>query len=173
MFPPRKIAKKQTYRLYMKKKISILCVCIILLSCTNNKQAINSKDLQGKYEVDFSSLLQEMGDEDDSYGVAFAALLLSSIKMTIQFDGDKMIVDGSGAAVNFVNAFSEDGTILPFSTDYQIKNDSILYTRTGSEDFKKAGVLRKMGESYDYLQFVADEDNEKGTEVLTLRKMSE
>lgn len=156
----------------MKKIIFLLCSCILLASCTSHKQTIRSKDLQGKYEVDFSPLLSGVSDEDDSFETAIAALLLASMKMTMQFEDNTLIVDGTGTAMNLLNMFAEE-SVFPCAVDYEIRNDSVLYTRTGKDNFQKAGILRKMGESFDYLQFAVTGNDGKDTEILTLRKVSE
>ena len=60
---------------------------------------------------------------------------------------------------------------MPFAVDYKIVNDSVLCTRENvNAEFNEIGVLRKMGESFDYLQFVtANDDGEEI--VLTMRKI--
>ena len=54
--------------------------------------------------------------------------------------------------------------------DYNIVNDSVLCTRENANaEFQEIGVLRKVSESFDYLQFVTRNDD--GEEiVLTMRK---
>lgn len=156
----------------MKKFLSILCAGLMLIACTSNKQSFSSKDLQGKYEIDFSSLLSELNTdkEEDAMAVALAAMLLSQMEMTMQFDGDKLIVDGSSAVRNLVNVFGDKEAQMPFVIEYEIRNDSVLYTKSEGEDFTRFGVLRKMGESHDYLQLVTEEDGEQT--VLTMRKQA-
>ena len=156
----------------MKKLLSIFVVsCLLAMSCNNNKQTINSKDLQGRYEIDFSEALSQFTDEEENgFAVAFAAMLLSQMELTMQFDGDKLIIDGSDAVSSLINAFADEDERMPYVIDYKIVNDSVLCTRENANvEFQEIGVLRKMSESFDYLQFVTRNDD--GEEiVLTMRK---
>ena len=156
----------------MKKLLSVFVVCCLLaMSCNNNKQTINSKDLQGRYEIDFSeALAQFTDDEDNGFAVAFAAMLLSQMELTMQFDGDKLIIDGSDAVSSLINAFADEDERMPYVIDYNIVNDSVLCTRENANaEFQEIGVLRKVSESFDYLRFVTRNDD--GEEiVLTMRK---
>ena len=156
----------------MKKLLSFFVVCCLLaMSCNNNKQTINSKDLQGRYEIDFSEALSQFTDEEENgFAVAFAAMLLSQMELTMQFDGDKLIIDGSDAVSSLINAFADEDERMPYVIDYKIVNDSVLCTRENANvEFQEIGVLRKMSESFDYLQFVTRNDD--GEEiVLTMRK---
>ena len=157
----------------MKKLLSIFVVCALLaMSCTNNKHTINSDNLQGRYEIDFSAALSQFTDDkEDDFAKAFAAMLLAQLELTMQFDGDRLIIDGSDAVSGLINAFAEEGEGMPFALDYKIVNDSVLCTRENENtQFQEVGVLRKMGESFDYLQFVTSNDD--GEEiVLTMRKI--
>ena len=157
----------------MKKLLSIFVVCVLLaMSCTNNKHTINSDNLQGRYEIDFSAALSQFtDDEEDDFAKAFAAMLLSKLELTLQFDGDRLIIDGSDAVSGLINAFAEEGEGMPFAVDYKIVNDSVLCTRENvNAEFNEIGVLRKMGESFDYLQFVTSNDDGEDI-VLTMRKI--
>ena len=157
----------------MKKLLSVFVVCCLLaMSCNNNKQTINSKELQGRYEIDFSEALSQFTDEEENgFAVAFAAMLLSQMELTMQFDGDKLIIDGSDAVSSLINAFADEDERMPYVIDYKIVNDSVLCTRENANvEFQEIGVLRKMSESFDYLQFVTRNDD--GEEiVLTMRKI--
>ena len=157
----------------MKKLLSIFFICCLFaMSCTNNKQTISSDNLQGRYEIDFSSALSELNiDEQNDVAKAFAAMLLARLELTMQFDGNKLIIDGSDAISGLINAAVEDGGGMPYVLDYKIENDSVLCTRVNAEDdFAEMGVLRKMGESFDCLKFVTK--NEEGEEVaLTMKKI--
>lgn len=157
----------------MKKLLSIFVVfCFFAMSCTNNKQIISSDNLQGRYEIDFSAALSQLTtDEENDFAKAFAAMLLAQLDLTMQFDGDRLIIDGSDAVSSLINAFAEEGEVMPYALDYKIVNDSVLCTRENADmEFNEIGVLRKMGESFDYLQFVtANNDGEEI--VLTMRKI--
>lgn len=158
----------------MKKVLTILCAGLILLSCANyGKHAINSKELQGKYEIDFSSLLSNMNDgpDENSLASALASMIFSSMEMTVQFDGDKLIIDASGFTRNFINIFGGDNVNMPLFVDYKIKNDSVLYAGESADALKEIGVLRKIGTSYDYLQLVCSDDGQE--KVLTMRRKAE
>ena len=157
----------------MKKLLSIFVVCCFFaMSCNNNKQVINSKDLQGRYEIDFSAALSQLTtDEENDFAKAFAAMLLAQLELTMQFDGDRLIIDGSDAISGLINVFAEEGEGMPYALDYKIVNDSVLCTRENADmEFNKIGVLRKMGESFDYLQFVTSNDDGEDI-VLIMRKI--
>ncbi len=157
----------------MKKLLCIFVVCALLaMGCNNKKQTISSDNLQGRYEIDFSAALSQFtDDEEDDFAKAFAAMLLAQLELTMQFDGDRLIIDGSDAVSGLINAFAEEGEGMPYALDYKILNDSVLCTRENANmEFNEVGVLRKMGESFDYLQFVtANDDGEEI--VLTMRKI--
>lgn len=163
-------AEKPTY--IMRKILSILCAGMIMIACTNNKQAINSKELKGRYEVDFSALMTGLGDDTDDLTTALAAMFLSAMEMTIQFEDTKMILDASGTAIGLVNAFSKEGLDMPIVADYKIANDSVLYVKSDGDDFERVGVLRKISDSYDYMQLVTDEDDGSKM-ILKLKKIQE
>lgn len=159
----------------MKKFLSILCAGMIMIACTNtNKQAINSKDLKGRYDVDFSALMSSLNDgEEDEFATALAAMFLSSMEMTMQFEDTKLILDASGAAMNLVSAFSKEGLEMPVVLEYKIVNDSVLYTKAEGQDFEEFGVLRKVADSYDYLQLVTNEDDGSQTVLKLKKKLAE
>lgn len=114
----------------MKKLLSIFIFCSLLaMSCNNNKQTISSDNLQGRYEIDFSAALKEItADEENDFAKFFATMLLSKLELTLQFDGNRLIVDGSDAVSGLINAFAEDGEGMPYVLDYKIENDSVLCT---------------------------------------------
>ena len=157
----------------MKKLLSIFIFCSLLaMSCNNNKQTISSDNLQGRYEIDFSAVLKEItADEENDFAKFFATMLLSKLELTLQFDGNRLIVDGSDAVSGLINAFAEEGEGMPYALDYKIVNDSVLCTRENvNAEFNEIGVLRKMGESFDYLQFVTTTEEDEEI-VLTMRKI--
>lgn len=154
----------------MKKLFLLLVAAAILVACTNtNKQAINSRDLKGRYDVDLSALMSSLDDEEDGLATALAAMFLSSMEMTLQFEDTKLILDASGMAINLVNAFLKEDLDMPLVVDYKIVNDSVLYTKADGKDFGEVGVLRKVGDSYDYLQLVINEDDGPHT-IIKLKK---
>ena len=145
-----------------------------LIACTSaDKKAINSRELQGKYDVDFSALMDNLNNGDqDEFATALAAMFLSTMKMTMQFEESQLLIDASGAAISLVNAFSKDGLEMPITVEYKIVNDSILYTKAEGEKFQEVGVIRKVGDSYDNLQLVTSEDDGSRT-ILKLSKKTE
>ncbi|MBS7377028.1 MAG: hypothetical protein KIG42_03415 [Paludibacteraceae bacterium] len=147
-----------------------ICAGLLLIACTSKKQSFSENDIQGKYDIDFSTYLSElnMESEEDSLGIAFAAILLSQMEMTMQFDGDKLIIDGAPIMKNLVNVFGDTDVQMPMSVAYEIRNDSVLYIKYEENDFEKYGILRKIDDSYDNLQLVVEEDGEKT--FLTLRR---
>lgn len=150
----------------MKKFTIFFAIAMMAMACTSNPHAINSSKLQGRYDVDFSSILQDI--DEDPFTQAFAAMLLSQLQLTMQFDGNKLIFDASETVRTFVNVLS-DSEQMPVVVEYQIVSDSILLTSANGVDWEEAGVLRKLADSYDYLQWVTyEEDGEQV--VLTLHK---
>ena len=136
----------------MKKfVVFVACICVFG-ACINSvsPSVVNSKDLEGRYEIDMSSVLT---DHDKRGFTGFiSALMLSDLKFTMQFDDGKLIVDGTGTVLKllgeqFIGAF-----------DYEIRNDSVVYLRNDKSEFRKAFVIRKIGNSYDYLQMVTEND---------------
>lgn len=157
----------------MKHLLCVLSLTLLFTTCTSNPKAINSKDLKGKYEADFSSLLSPTEEEEDDFATIFAAMLLSSMQMTMQFEDTKLILDASEGARELINLASSD-VVMPIAVDYTIKNDSLLYIRTENNDFQQVGILRKMRDSYDYLKYIFEADSESGeTLELTLRRVTE
>ena len=156
----------------MRKIIILACVSIMLFACTTNDKRINSKDLQGKYNLDFSARLAEFDENDLGEGMTMelATMLLSSLKLTMEFRNDKLIMDGSGLAMEMIRTFAPKSKFLPGAIDYQIREDSVLYTKNGTEDFKKVCTLRKINNSYDSLQMVVREANNKEV-VFILQKL--
>lgn len=155
----------------MKKILFVFVICCLLaMSCNSNKQTISSDNLQGRYEIDFSAALSQLTvDEENDFAKAFVAMLLAQLELTMQFDGDRLIIDGSDAISGLINAFAEEGEGMPYALDYKIVNDSVLCTRENADmEFNKIGVLRKMGESFDYLQFVTS--NGEGEDVVLIMK---
>ena len=155
----------------MKKLLLILIAGMTLIACTSNEKAVNTKELQGRYDVDFSALMSDL-DSGDKLTNALAAMFLSSMKMTMQFEESQLLIDASGAAISLVNAFSKDGLEMPIAVAYKVVDDSILYTQSDGEKFHEVGVIRKVGDSYDNLQLVTTDDNGSRT-ILKLTKQTE
>ena len=158
----------------MKRYLVIFFAGLIMFACaTSNKQIIRTKDLKGRYDVDVSSFLAALDDDDeDKFVAALASLFLSNIDMTLQFEETKLIFDVSGALVNFANTLAKDGIEMPVVMDYKIVNDSVLYTKPESGDFKEIGVLRKVGNTYDYLQLVTAKDSDSPIVIKLKRQLN-
>lgn len=145
----------------MKKLFILLAVAAMALTACN-KQAFNSTNLNGCYEVDFSALMADMSDGEDAedqLAAVLASMFLSSMEMTMQFEDSALILSASGAAMNLINAFAKDETTMPVVLDYKIINDSILYIKDDDGDFEEFGVLRKEDDSFDHLQLITAEDD--------------
>lgn len=156
--------------------LSILLGITLIACVPTNKQAINSKDLVGKYEVDLNSVLNNWEEDCDSTEVGVAlgafAMLLFNSQITMQFEEQKLLIDGTGTFFRLMWAFEEETDELPIVLDYKIKQDSLLYTRSHSEEaFQKVGVLRKMSDSYDYLQYKPLNEDSKKSFTFILRKL--
>ncbi|MCM1034075.1 MAG: hypothetical protein NC038_01330 [Paludibacter sp.] len=154
----------------LKSVFCIICAGILLAACSSNKQTIRSKQLQGKYEVDFSELIKHITNETDDFATSLAAWFISSMQMTMQFDENRLIIDAAGATRTLFNLLDNDSITMPISVDYKIKNDSVLYTRFDNGDYKSMGTLRRLGNNYDYLRLTTT-DGEPMT--LILRKIVE
>lgn len=151
----------------MKKFVIFFAIAMMVIACTTNPHAVNSSKLQGRYDVDFSPVLKSI-EEDDPFTQAFAAMLLSQLELTMQFDGNKLIFDASETVRALVNVLSESEQ-MPLVVEYKIENDSLLFTSENGIDWSEAGVLRKLAESYDYLQWVTNQEDGEQL-VLTLHK---
>lgn len=161
----------------MKKLLFIFCLgTIILSSCSNNPQAIDSENLIGRYDVDFSPMLSNISEEDseiDEIESLFSSLFLSQMKMTMQFDEENLIIDATGATMQLFYAFDEEkDPIFPISQKYEIRDDSVLWVQQKNQEFKALGVLRKLGKNYDVLNLVLTDSIGK-KELVVLRKQLE
>ena len=142
----------------MKRILTVFtfAALLILAACSGgSKQSINKDSLQGRYQLDLSSILKDaMADKGggDDMGAAFAAMFLSDLEVTVQFESDKAIVDASGAAMELFKGFGGGDVKLPIEMGYKLENDSVLYLKQEGKDFEKVGVLTKVGDGYDNLK---------------------
>ena len=149
----------------MKKILSLLCVGLLLMGCAKSAKqsaAEGAGGLQGKYEIDFSPLMSEItGDsEEDQMAVAIASMILAQMHMTMEFEGNQLSIDASGAVRNLVNAFGD--AKMPYTVSYEVRNDSVLFIKEEKdEDFKLFGVLRYPSDSSDELYIVTKEDDKE------------
>ena len=156
----------------MKKILTTLAIAALLIldACSGSSNGPIDKDsLQGRYELDLSSMLNEAKAAYEAYGgegdmgAAFAQMFLSQLQITVQFEDDKAIVDASGAVAELLKQFS-DGEVslsLPMAVEYKIENDSVLYFKQEGKEFEEVGVLKKLGDSYDYLKFISTKDDKR------------
>lgn len=143
----------------MKKQI-LFASCIILVlsqmlfSCTNftkDKNAIDSDDMKGKYELDLIPLIASLVKDDG----ALVGLALSSIKANVSFyENNKGVLELNSKIVALSSIFSDKPIDKIHQFDYKIEDDSVFYLKTNEkEGFKQRAIVRKLGDNYDYLQF--------------------
>jgi hypothetical protein len=82
----------------------------------------------------------------------------------VQFESETAIVDASGAVMQMIKSMANTDVSLPMALGYKIENDSVLYLKQEGKDFEEAGVLKKLGDSYDYLKLIVTKDG-KRTEI--------
>lgn len=143
-----------------------VAVATLLSSCLpQSKTAINSKDLAGRYQIDFTPSFDASNDSE----TRLARLFLSAVDCSVTFyDNGQAVVDYNSALVNFIRAFDENSQFENYvQFDYSISNDSII-TFDVKDSQKKSFVLRCMGGAYDYLQIA---NPETGELVVNLKKI--
>lgn len=151
----------------MKKIFTLfaLAAMVILSACGGGKDAINKDGLQGRYQLEVGSLLKDVMAEKggNDLSSSFASMFLSQLEVTVQFETEKAIFDASGAVAELLKQFS-DGEVslsLPMAVEYKIENDSVLYLKQEGKEFEEVGVLKKLGDSYDYLKFISTKDDKR------------
>ena len=139
---------------------------VILSACGGGKDAISKDGLQGRYQLEIGSLLKDVMAEKGGNDLtsSFASMFLSQLDVTVQFETEKAIFDASGAVSELLKSFSDVEVSLPMAVEYKIENDSVLYLKPEGKEFEEVGVLKKLGDSYDYLKFIAKKDG-KRTEI--------
>ena len=150
----------------MKKIFTIftLAAMIILAACGGGKESINKDNLQGRYQLDLSPIIKEAMAEKvgtNDMGSAFAEMFRSQLEVTVQFETEKAIVDASGAAIELIKGLASADIKLPMALGYKIENDSVLYLKQEGKDFEEAGVLKKIGDGYDYLKLIVTKDGKR------------
>lgn len=160
----------------MKHFLLSLLVGLLMQACTfGNKQAVKSKDLAGKYDIDFSLVLASLEEsatsEEERVALALTSLFLEDTKLTVQFEETKMVLDGDGSMFKFLWNVVEKTDKMPIVMDYQIRQDSVLYTRESSDStFEQVAILRKLTDSYDYLKMIPFAENNEAPVEILLRK---
>lgn len=143
----------------MKKIFTLfaLAAMVILSACGGGKDAISKDGLQGRYQLEIGSLLEDVMAErgGNDLSSSFASMLFSQLEVTVQFETEKAIFDASGAASEILKNYTNGKVSLPMAVEYKIENDSILYLKPEGKEFEDVGVLKKLGDSYDYLKFIS------------------
>ena len=159
----------------MNKVFIYILLSVTMFKCMPHRQTINSKDLIGKYELDIPSTLHALDTNASKYDVLFlglGGLELFGSDLTIQFEEKKILFDGSGWLFEFLWMIDETNPTRPIVYDYKIKKNSLLYVRKSPEEqFEHIATLRKVSDSYDYLQYVIESEDSSETYVFYLRKM--
>ena len=147
----------------MKKSIFILLAGILMVSCKSTNNGITKDDVQGIYDADFSSYLKQLLNDDDEMKdnpFAFLAeLLVSDMKMTMTFNDDSLFTETKGSLIDFAQAFSDNEDEITKAYLYEIRNDSILFTKEDETEYEEFGVLRKTNNKYDSLILIITEDD--------------
>jgi len=147
----------------MKKIFTTLSIAaLLILAACGSKNAINNDDLQGRYQMDISSLVKDIiAEQNDKMMDFLASMFISQVEITVIFESETIILDASNSVSDFVKSASKGKVSLPMSVEYKIENDSVLYFKPEGKEFEEVGVLKKLGDSYDYLKFISTKDDRK------------
>ena len=147
----------------MKKIILLLAAVACLISCGQKKKSgPDFTQFEGKYEIDFKTMVDEsMGDSKaEKAAKAAAHFMLKRLHVSMAFDGENVTIDASSLAKKFVNKFSEEDK-MPFVIAYEIRNDSVLWTFNKDENkLKRAGVLRHEPGNFQRIDLIDEDDDE-------------
>ncbi len=159
----------------MKKVFFILVAVAVMISCNRNQSSITNEDLQGTYDADCSSLLKQLLNEDedmknDPFALAYAEILVSDMKMTLTFDNDSLVTETKGGIVDFAQSFADNKEDVRKAYQYEIRNDSILYTKEAGKDFEEYGILRKIGNDCDSLILIMKEEDDKTNQISIVKR---
>ena len=147
----------------------------MVVSCKNNQSGITKEDLQGTYDADFSSYLKQVLNDDEDmkdnpFALAFAEILISDMKMTMTFEEDSLFTETKGGLVDFAQAFTNSDEDIKKAYLYEIRNDSILYTKEDDKDFEEFGTIRKTNNACDSLILLVKEDDGKLLQIPIVRR---
>ena len=146
----------------MKKLFIFLCVGLMMTACIGKKnqshEAGEGNQLQGLYEVDLSSLLEDEDEEMDGFSKAIASALLAQVKLSFEFKDNQLTINASGLARGLLD-FIEESDKMPVTVDYRLEQDSILFTRQDDGEWREAGVIRALPDSKEDLLWVIDEED--------------
>jgi len=159
-------------------KLSFIALAIFIISCKSEpKGSINSKELVGKYQIDFMPLLNSanidsIGNEMKDVPPAFLKFILKNLVINVVFqENEKGSIQMDEKLLNMMKNFSSTDFENLNQFDYKIVKDTVLLIK-GVEDteyFEKA-TLSKMGSTYDSLRFSIIDDEESLS--LVLRKVN-
>ena len=154
----------------MKRLICLLAAVTMMTACAKKNdtksESANPSELQGKYELDLTSLINDEMSDDNGMAKAVANFLLSKMHLTMEFNGDKITLDASGNLKKLLSFADEEDLS---DTEYKLVDDSLLYTRNQEDEWREAGVLRRI-EGSDDLQWVVEKEEDGSETILLLRK---
>ena len=156
------------------KKLFLLLAGILMVSCTSNQKGLSNEDLQGTFDADFSSSLKQMLNDDEDMKdnplvLAFAEILISDMKMTMTFEKDSLFTETKGGLVDFAQAFSSNDEEIKKAYLFEIRNDSVLYTKEEDKDFEEFGTIRKTNNA-DSLILLMKDDEGKLSQIPIVRR---
>ena len=155
----------------MKRLIYLLAAVMMMTACAKNNdkksESANSGEIQGKYELDLTSLVNDEIGDDSDVAQKFANFLLSKLHLIMVFSEDKITLDVSDNLKVLLGTFMDEDDLS--ATEYKLTNDSLLSTRNPDDEWHEAGVLRRI-EGSDDLQWVVDRDEDGSETILLLRK---
>ena len=145
-----------------------------MVSCTSNQKGLSNEDLQGTFDADFSSSLKQMLNDDEDMkdnplALAFAEILISDMKMTMTFEKDSLFTETKGGLVDFAQAFSSNDEEIKKAYLFEIRNDSVLYTKEEDKDFEEFGTIRKTNNA-DSLILLMKDDEGKLSQIPIVRR---
>lgn len=155
----------------MKRLIYLLAAVMMMTACAKNNdkksESANSGEIQGRYELDLTSLVNDEIGDDSDVAQKFANFLLSKMHLIMVFSEDKITLDVSDNLKVLLGTFMDEDDLS--ATEYKLTNDSLLSTRNPDDEWHEAGVLRRI-EGSDDLQWVVDRDEDGSETILLLRK---
>lgn len=144
----------------MKKLLYFLLATLLLVGCANPR-AIDSSQLEGRYSVDLQSFVRSAfddADDTDLIGRSAISLIANALELNVNFYGNgKGVLEVDGWGIGFVEKYLNSDLDKVNEFAYRIDNDSVLMVKNQEHDFERVGVLRKLADSYDYLQLVDDD----------------
>ena len=149
----------------MKKFFLFVLAGMMMISCQKKQNEVSSCDLQGTYDADFASYISELSKnedgEDDPLGLLMAQALFSDTKMTLTFSGDSLFTETSGNAIDLMNAFSPEESVDVLKKEYkfEIRNDSVLFTKEKDSEFEEFGIIQKLNSKCDSLVLITTEED--------------